>query len=323
MSPGNDYLKVLLSNSITPPDANHELLVAFRFGPDAATDDHPAVIDVNLEPIGRELVYECWWIRDSVSYRTVNGIQISECSDYALLIQDIAEPPSGDLVTLTKLAYRDIFEVLRSTVHTRMAKVWNYLGAINDGDGDAERYRKFSVGRAAAFAEYALPDHAAPAGTGIGTRRDRGLTVITLASRHPLLLAENPRQISAFEYPRQYGPSSPKFARGAAVFAGSHALHLLSGTAAIVGHESLHPADVELQLDETLRNIAALGESLSVTHGDSVHRVYMREPGDIESVATKLQSQLGVDRDEIVFLRGDICRSELLIEIDGVRVLKT
>lgn len=316
-------MQVLLSNSITPPDADHELLVAFRFGPDPATDDHPAVVDVGLDPIGHELIYECWWIRDTVSYRTAGDMRISECSDYALLIQDIAEAPSADLVTLTKHAYRDIFEVLQSNVHARMAKVWNYLGAINDGDGDAERYRKFSVGRAAAFAEHALPDHAAPAGTGIGTGRDRGLTIITLASRHPLLLAENPRQISAFEYPRQYGPSSPKFARGAAVFAGSHALHLLSGTAAIVGHESLHPANVDLQLDETLRNIAALGESLSVTHGDSVHRVYMREPGDIESVATKLQSQLGVDRDDIVFLRGDICRSELLIEIDGVRVLKT
>ena len=320
MTAGNDYLQVLLSDSITPPSAGQDLLVAFRFGQDPNAADHPAIVDVSLDPIGREFVYECWWIRGSVSYRNIDAMRVSECADYTVLIQDLAEPPSGDLAALTKAAYRDIFEALQATAHSRMAKVWNYLGAINEGDGDEERYRKFSVGRAAAFAEFALLDHSAPAGTGIGTTRARGLTIITLASRHPLLLAENPRQTSAFQYPRQYGPSSPKFARGAAVFAGSHALHLLSGTAAIVGHESLHPADVELQLDETLRNIAALGESISVLDGDSVHRVYMREPGDINTIAAKLESQLGIKQEEMLFLRGDICRSELLIEIDGVRI---
>lgn len=323
MSPGNDYLQVLLSNSIESPGPDYELLAAFRFGSDPDAGEHLAVIDVGVEAVGHQVIYECWWIRDSVNYRKIGDMRIAECADYAVLIQEIGEQPGDDLVALTKQAYREIFEALPTTAHPRMAKVWNYLGAINDGDGDAERYRQFSIGRAAAFAEFSLADHAAPAGTGIGMTRSHGLVIVTLASRHPQLLAENPRQISAFDYPRQYGPSSPKFARGAAVFAGSHALHLLSGTAAIVGHESLHPGDAALQLDETLRNIAALGESLTVTHGESIHRVYMREPADIESIAAKLRTNLGIERDDIVFLRGDICRSELLIEVDGVRVLKT
>lgn len=323
MTSGGDHLQVLLSDSIEPPSSAHQLLVAFRFGTDPGSAKHPAVVDVSLDLIGQERVYECWWTRDTVRYRNIGDMRVAECADYSVLIQDIAEAPEDDLVALTKAAYRDIFAALQSTAHTRMAKVWNYLGAINDGEGDEERYRRFSIGRADAFAEFSLPDNAAPAGTGIGTNRDRGLTIVTLASRHPSLLAENPRQTSAFQYPRQYGPRSPKFARAAVVFAGSHTLHLLSGTAAIVGHESLHPSDVDLQLDETLRNIAALSDSLSDPEGDSVHRIYMRQPGEINAVAAKLESQLGVKRDEMLFLQGDICRSELLIEIDGVRVLKS
>lgn len=320
MTSGNAHLQVLLSDSVTPPSEQHHLLIAFRFGSDPGADDHPAIVDVGLEPVGGDAVYECWWTTDPVSYRTSGEMRIAECCNYSVLIHKVDETPEGNLASLTEAAYRDIFKALQSTAHPRMAKVWNYLGAINEGEGDNERYRRFSVGRAAAFAKNALNDSSAPAGTGIGTRHDNGLTIITLSSRHPMLLAENPRQISAFQYPRQYGPSSPKFARGAAVFAGSHALHLLSGTAAIVGHESLHPFDVEQQLEETLRNIAALGASLSLLHGDSVYRVYMRQPGDTEAIAAKIKSQLGIERDRIVFLHGDICRSELLIEIDGVRV---
>ena len=320
MTSGNAKLQVLLCDSITPPSEQHHLLIAFRFGSEPGANDHPAVVDVGLEPVGHNAIYECWWTTEPVNYRTRGEMRIAECSNYSVLIQDVDETPAGDLASLTEAAYRDVFKALQSTRHPRMAKVWNYLGAINEGAGDDERYRKFSVGRAAAFAECALADSSAPAGTGIGTKRENGLTIITLASRHPMLLAENPREISAFQYPRQYGPSSPKFARGAAVFAGSHALHLLSGTASIVGHESLHPFDVDLQLEETLRNIAALGESLSLLHCDCVYRVYMRQPGNIESIAATIKSTLGVERDRIVFLYGDICRSELLIEIDGVRV---
>ncbi len=323
MTSGHRYLQVSLGDSISPPSTDQHLLVAFRFAADANNTSHPAVVDIALEPLESNEIYECWWVAEPVSYRRNGSIRIAECSDYAVLVQEIDEGPGDDLTSLTQNAYRETFQTLRSTDHSRMAKVWNYLGAINSGDGDNERYRQFSVGRASAFSEYALPDDASPAGTGIGTRLQRGLTIITLASRHPLLLAENPRQVSAFQYPRQYGPSSPKFARGAAVLTGSHALHLLSGTASIVGHESLHPLDVEAQLEETLRNIAALGGSLSVLDGDSVHRVYMREMGDTDAIATELQERLAVRRDQIVFLRGDICRRELLIEIDGVRVQET
>ncbi|MCH8248608.1 MAG: hypothetical protein IH913_03265 [Proteobacteria bacterium] len=316
----NDHLQVVLGNSVSPPSEKHNLLVAFRFGSAATNQTHPAIVDTCLEAVEHDNLYECWWIAEPVTYRTHGRMRIAECANYAVIIQDNAEQATDDLVSLTRQAYVDLMLAIQSTDHHRMAKVWNYLGGINEGDGDQERYRRFSVGRAAAFSEFGISDDEAPTGTGVGTSRERGLTIIALASKHPLVRAENPRQLSAFRYPRQYGPSSPKFARGGSVSNDNHDLYLLSGTAAIVGHKSVHPYDVNSQVDETFRNLAALSESVSVLDKNSVLRVYLRNPADITIVASKLESELGLGSDRVAFLHGNICRRELMIEIDGVRV---
>jgi chorismate lyase/3-hydroxybenzoate synthase len=319
----NDYLQIVLADDISPPTDEHNLLVAFRFGVDPAVADHPAIADTYLDPVGQDCLYECWWIKDRVTYRTTQNTRIAECANYAILIQDHDEQSPDGIESLSRDAYLELMAAIDSTNHKHLAKAWNYLGGINDGDGDLERYRQFSVGRAAAFTESKIDDAVSPTGTGIGTRRNLGLTIIALASKHHLFLAENPRQLSAFHYPRQYGPSSPKFARGGCIINNEHRLFLLSGTAAIVGHESLHHYEVDAQLDETLRNLAALTEKVSVLDETSVLRVYLRDPDDFKLVADKIEAHLGLTRDRVAFLRGDICRRELVIEIDGVRVQST
>lgn len=311
---------MVLSDEIRPPDSNYHLLVAFRFGKTLDPDFNPAVVDTRLATLSGKAMYECWWVAEPVAHKCHGEIRIAECADYAVMIQDTSESAQDELVTRTRAAYLDLFDALRSTRHRHVVKIWNYIGAINEGDGDNERYRKFSTGRAMAFAEFDIPNTAAPAATGIGTPNGSGLLTITLTSRHAPAFVENPRQISAFQYPRVYGPSSPKFARGATVVSSNHTLQLLSGTAAIVGHESLHAHNTQLQLDETLRNISALSESLSILDGGGVFRVYLKNAADKELVVEKIQTRLQTGKAQVMFLQGDICRRELMIEIDGARV---
>jgi len=321
-------LRVTLSNGIDAPAAGLELLLAFHFGGDP-TREHPAVVNLDLEPIGCDDLYECWWTDDKVEFRSIGAVRIAECDDYAVAVLECDERGDDDHIRLTYDAYRELLDTISRTRHRQLVKVWNYLGGINEGEGDRERYRQFSIGRAMAFAETGITDESSPTGTGVGTQRDRGLTIIALASDREFALAENPRQVSAFHYPRQYGPKSPKFGRGGSVATDSHRLHLISGTASIVGHESMHPGDTNLQIEETLRNLDALCRSVSTLDENSpalslddqcVLRVYLREPGDYGKVADKLKQKLGLDRAHIAFLRGDICRRELMVEIDGVRV---
>jgi chorismate lyase/3-hydroxybenzoate synthase len=316
----NQHLRIELTDSISPPTAEHNLLIAFRFGEKPAAQDHPAVVDTHLDTVDHDCLYECWWIAEPVTYRGTGISRISECDAYAVVVQDNDESEGENLEKLTYNAYIDLLGAVRSTGHKQIAKIWNYLGGINEGDGDLERYRRFSVGRAAAFTDMAVADTSAPAATGVGTRRDFGLTIIALASKHSLQLSENPRQLSAFRYPRQYGPSSPKFARGGIVANDRHHLNILSGTAAIVGHESVHPYDVDSQVDETFRNLSALNETVNVIDRNSVLRVYLRNPDDHSVVAQKLANQFGLGSDRVAYLRGNICRRELVVEIDGVRI---
>jgi chorismate lyase/3-hydroxybenzoate synthase len=129
---------------------------------------------------------------------------------------------------------------------------------------------------------------------------------------------ENPRQVSAWRYPRQYGRTPPSFARAMALPA-QDAL-AISGTAAVVGHASAHQDDLEAQLNETLTNLEALLASAGMSTGfdtQSPLKAYLRHPTDAPHIRDFLQSRLpGVP---VLLLQGDICRQELLVEIDGWR----
>lgn len=323
------YLSIKIADALSPPSAEHSLLLAFRFGRAGKTDEHPAIVDAQLSPIDRDSLYEAWWVEGDVEYSSCGPVRIAQSGDYAVLILEYDESGVDDHRLFVRDAYRELLRALATTRHPQLVKVWNYLGAINEGEGDEERYRQFSAGRAMAFSEAGLVDEHAPTGTGVGTMQARGLTIIALCSARDFALAENPRQVSAFDYPRQYGPKSPKFGRGGSVVTADHCLRLISGTASIVGHESMHPEDTLAQLDETLRNLDSLCDAVSkssensprlVLDDRSVLRVYLRNPEDYTVVAEKLRDRLGPGADQVAFLHADICRRELLLEIDGVRV---
>jgi chorismate lyase / 3-hydroxybenzoate synthase len=131
---------------------------------------------------------------------------------------------------------------------------------------------------------------------------------------------ENPRQVSAYHYPQRYGPRAPTFSRAALAEAGDGRLGLfISGTASIVGHESVHPGDVRAQVRETLANLQAVlanASSKSTVRWslrDVQGVVYVRHAHDYEAVV----DALGRDAGEMVFLHADICRRELDVEIEG------
>jgi hypothetical protein len=48
-------------------------------------------------------------------------------------------------------------------------------------------------------------------------------------------------------------------------------------------------------------------------------RVYLRDRRDLDVVAARLQEVLGSASRNVVFLNADICRRELIVEIDGAK----
>jgi chorismate lyase/3-hydroxybenzoate synthase len=93
----------------------------------------------------------------------------------------------------------------------------------------------------------------------------------------------------------------------------------VSGTASIVGHASRHEGDVRAQVEETVRNLEEVARSSGVPAHDREWflKVYLRDAEDLEPVHAHLREAFGADT-PMLFLRADVCRPELALEIEGV-----
>lgn len=228
------------------------------------------------------------------------------------------------LRTATVAAYRELFQALEALGFAHPLRFWNYVPDINADNAGAERYWHFNGARRSAFLD-ARRNIAGnvPAASALGAARDSALTVYCLAGREPPISLENPRQCSAWQYPRQYGPLPPTFARACLDPTLGQTLYI-SGTASIVGHRSEHPGDTLAQTRETLSNIQALVATANEHLGRARHaaarlcyKIYLRHPHDQLPVERELRLALG-ENVPMLFLHADICRRELAVEIEAV-----
>src|SRR5204862_4731485 len=124
-------------------------------------------------------------------------------------------------------------------------------------EDDTEHYKRFSTGRHDALIAAGFAKSDFPAACAVGMRGGN-LAIHFLASRERGRNVENPRQVSAYDYPRQYGVRSPSFARATVAADGSV---FISGTASVVGHETLRIGDVGAQCEETIANLSRVAQA--------------------------------------------------------------
>jgi len=246
---------------------------------------------------------------------------------------DIDESTQGTgLADISLNAYLDIFRSLEDSARPHLLRIWNYVPRINIDGGGLERYRQFNAGRQQAFLEaQQAAFEGAPAACALGTSAGP-LSIRFLASRRAPVAVENPRQVSAYRYPSTYGPRAPTFSRAALADMGNdHLALLISGTASIVGHDTVHHGAVLAQTHETLRNLEAVIASahtrcsarFDIRQLDCV--VYVRHPADAPRVRGILSQMLGAESHAVrkaVFLQADVCRSDLLVEIEAHAVAR-
>ncbi|MCP1582627.1 MULTISPECIES: pteridine-dependent deoxygenase [Pseudoxanthomonas] len=303
-----------------------ETLAVFGFGalaPSSAAIDDPRYLHVPLSPLREAAApYEVWRSAGPVETGREGAIRYSH--DGALMFGVLEwEEPDGGILHASAHAYAALVAFWRDGDYPHLLRIWNYFDAITEGEGDGERYRQFCVGRVQGLGD--VDTRTLPAATAIGSRDGRRvLQVYWLAAREPGLPLENPRQVSAYRYPREYGPQSPTFAR-ALLPPSPRVPLLLSGTASIVGHASQHADSLRAQLDETLTNLDSLlgaarerAPTLSPhLDGTSRLKVYVRDAADADAVAAQLEARLGT-RVPWLMLHADVCRRELLVEIEGM-----
>ncbi|MBU0789650.1 MAG: pteridine-dependent deoxygenase [Gammaproteobacteria bacterium] len=226
----------------------------------------------------------------------------------------IRRPDSRDIAAVAEQAYREAWQQLSANGHAHWLRTWTYFDDILQGEGDAERYRQFCLGRARGLPR----DAGFPAATVIGSASP-GFWLWVIAARSPGQRFENPRQTPAWQYPREYGPQSPGFSR--ALWWAPGGLLLLSGTSSVVGHATVHAGDGAAQLDETLANIDALVMQVERDLGRVLKagslRLYVRDPAHVALLAQCRARWPGA---EWSAHQGTICRADLAVEIEGVFV---
>jgi chorismate lyase / 3-hydroxybenzoate synthase len=292
-------------------------LAAFGFGTGASDDDDPRWLRVALECLDAPAPIELWQVDAPVTCGRQDEVRWSAGGGWLFAAIEVDEHQAGGIEAAARRAYAALRQFMHARSERSVLRIWNYISDINNGHDDAERYKQFCDGRAAGLGDFFA--NGFPAATAIGHHsRQHVLQIYLLASMDAGVAVENPRQVSAWRYPRQYGRTSPGFAR-AMLMPARDAL-AISGTAAVVGHASTHEGDLDAQLNETLTNLEALLATADMPAGFDTHsplKAYVRRSTDATRVREILHQRLpGVP---VLLMHGDVCRRELLVEIDGWR----
>jgi chorismate lyase/3-hydroxybenzoate synthase len=227
-------------------------------------------------------------------------------------------------------AYVDLGRALAAS-GTAAIRIWNYLPEPTAPMGPGlDRYMVFNAGRHLGYRQWFTDDAFeafVPTASAVGVP-GIDLIVQCLASSEKGRAVQNPRQKPAWEYSARYGPVAPSFSRATIASVAGRELLLIGGTASIVGEDSVHIGDIAAQLDETLRNLAALigaaRQSPEPTERSLARledlRVYIARERDADAIRTTLLDRCaGTARIEMT--EAPLCRRELLVEIEGIAIL--
>jgi len=233
----------------------------------------------------------------------------------------------GSLQSATGQAYREICATLDALGYPHLVRIWNYLPDINRDSHGLERYREFNRARREALRECGRAINGnVPAASALGAASGSPLVVYFLAARTPPTFIENPRQVSAYHYPHQYGSHAPVFSRATLLRQCDSLMLFISGTASIVGHRSIHVGDIVAQTRETLANIGALLQEANrvepaahFSFATLAAKVYVRRREDLPAIRAELQTVLEPST-RVIYLQADICRQDLLVEIEATGI---
>jgi enamine deaminase RidA (YjgF/YER057c/UK114 family) len=273
---------------------------------------HPSAIDsvetIEWEgvPCGRRVVGD-------------DAIYLSLSDPARLLPAEMRTRPSDEAREALLLAGEVLREHEWSFADVR--RTWFYLDDI------LSWYDDFNGARNDVFKTFGLlngsPKTVIPASTGIRGRNARGhrCTFDLLATR-PLegreLAVErlsNPLQNEAPEY-------GSSFSRGLSITTDSCRYFLVSGTASIDEQgNTVHAGDFESQAKRTIDNIESLLASGGAVFDDVCQAsAFIKFPKDVE-LMRRILRQRGLENLPLVCTIEDVCRDDLLVELDATAVI--
>lgn len=293
-------------------------------------------LDVVLELIcskaadGKQIIYKSL---EGVSY-TVIEYQGYKAVHGAGLMGQV-----GDTITqASQRAFEMALAILKEEGLSikNIIRQWNYIEniAIVEDENAPQNYQDFNDVRARYYGQVTF-DQGYPAATGIGQDTGGiiiGFIAVSDSENISIKPIANPGQIDAHRYSelvlegKSEEKCTPKFERAKLVTIGTRNYIYVSGTASILGEKTVHVGDVEKQTLTTIENIKRLfsqenqdklGLEFDVDKIQFSHlRVYVKYRKDIPAVQKVCEAELNCKSS--LYLESDVCREDLLVEIEGV-----
>lgn len=214
---------------------------------------------------------------------------------------------SGDVASQTRRMFEDAFDLMaeHGFPASSLVRTWIYNARILDW------YGEFNRARTEVFRECGLLGRL-PASTGIQGRGPAGSETMMdiLAVSGPARPMTNRRQNEAPDY-------GSSFSRGMVV----DRMLSLSGTASIdTTGRTVRFDDPVGQVMETLVNLASLLESEGATLQDLVSATLFCKTPEVWHAWNELTRLLQMPPLPVVAVYADVCRHELLVEIEGLAI---
>lgn len=281
---------------------------------------------------GRLVVEVCSCVpdeRDNIFYKTSgeNAYVLLKNDDGRFLFSGGWQADlSTDIYAQSKEIFRQMKDVLDEEGFgiDSIVRQWNYIEQITAQESDGQQhYQMFNNARSEFYSSTLWKD-GYPAATGIGSTCGGVLVdfdaVMLQSDVCRITPIDNKLQVAAHAYSENVLMSAgsckttPKFERAKSLTLADRRMVYISGTAAIRGEESLTGVGIERQFAITMENISQLT-------GDArccLLRVYLKYAHDYTTVKHLLSS---MERSiAISYLETDVCRNELLIEIEGIAI---
>jgi enamine deaminase RidA (YjgF/YER057c/UK114 family) len=200
---------------------------------------------------------------------------------------------------------------------TDTVRTWIYLDRLLDWYGDFNRVRNTF------FEETDIFSHRVPASTGIGASNPFGaaimMDVLAIQPKTDLVkiqAVDSPLQNPALDY-------KSSFSRAVELKFPTHRSLLISGTASIdPDGKTAHQGDPEKQIRLTMDVVKALLKSRSMDWSDLFRGIAYFKDMDYLPIYRRIAEELGIPRFPLAVSHADVCRDDLLfeIEVDAVKV---
>ena len=311
----------------------------------------PATSIVAQSPVcGNDVVLELICARAEegieVHYKSLEGLSytvVEQDSFKTVHAEGLTGAPGDNILEASERAFDIAMKILEEeglSIH-HIIRQWNYIEDIALVEGIEKEHQNYQVFNdvRSRYYEKGTFDNGYPAATGIGM--DTGGVIIGFIALYPsdqvtVKPIRNPGQIDAHRYSELVlkgtaaegleRKCTPKFERAKLVSIGSSHYIYVSGTASIRGEKTMHVGDVENQTLTTIENIfqlfskenqESMGLDFEVSQIRFSHlRAYVKYNKDIPLVKKICESKL--NSNSLLFLISDVCREDLLVEIEGV-----